>query len=250
MFTEALRGQAALVTGGSRGIGRAAALALARSGAAVAVGYLSRRAEAEAVVQSLLQFGGTAIALAVDVRDAAACRRAVDETVRAFGRLDILVNNGGTSLEKLFLDTTLSEWEEQMAVHLRSVYACTHAALPGMIERRHGRIINISSIWGIAGGAGEVAYSAAKAGQIGFTKALAKEVGGFGITVNAVAPGAIDTEMNAGLKGADLERWLEGTPVGRLGTAEEVAEVIRFLAGPGAGFVTGQVLSPNGGVVI
>lgn len=245
-----LQGQAALVTGASRGIGRAAALALARAGAAVAVGYRSSQAEAEAVVRAVQEDGGTALSLAADVTDAAACREAVARTTGTFGRLDILVNNAGTSLEKLFLDTTLAEWEEQMAVHLRSTYACTHAALPGMIERRFGRIINISSIWGMVGASGEVAYSAAKAGQIGFTKALAQEVGGLGITVNAVAPGAIETDMNAGLTGPDLERWLARTPAGRLGTADEVADIILFLAGPRSGFVTGQVWSPNGGVVV
>ncbi len=245
-----LKGQAALVTGASRGIGRAVALELARCGAAVLVNY-RRQAEAAAdVVAEIEAMGGQAALHQADVADAAACEAMVAEVVRRFGRLDILVNNAGTALEKLLLDTETDEWDALMAVHLRGMYACSRAALRAMIPRRYGRIITISSIWGIAGGAGEVAYSAAKAGQIGFTKALAQEVGGFGITVNAVAPGAIDTDMNADLTGPDLEDWLARTPVGRLGTPEEIAKVVRFLASPDAGFITGQVWSPNGGVVV
>ena len=148
------------------------------------------------------------------------------------------------------MDTTPAEWQDLLAVHLTGMYACTRAALPHMLARRYGRIITVSSIWGITGAAGEVAYSAVKAGQNGFTRALAQEVGPFGITVNAVAPGAIDTEMNSFLQGDDLQEWLSKVPVGRLGTPQEVAALVRFLAGPGAGFITGQVISPNGGVVV
>lgn len=245
-----LQGQAALVTGASRGIGRACALALAKAGAAVAVGYREQADAAAAVVAEIEGAGGRAFAWQVDVADAAACRTMVEAAVKRFGRLDILINNAGTALERLLLDTGLEEWDGLMAVHLRGMYACTHAALTHMVGRRYGRIVTVSSIWGISGAAGEVAYSTAKAGQIGFTKALAREVGQFGITVNAVAPGAIATEMNAGLTGPDLEAWLASTPVGRLGTPEEIAAVVRFLAGPGQGFITGQVWSPNGGVVI
>jgi len=245
-----LEGQAALVTGASRGIGRAVALALAEGGASVAVVYRQQKVAADAVVAEIAARGGKAFAWQGDVANPDDCARMVAETVARFGRLDILVNNAGIALEKLLLDTTVEEWDRLMAVHLRGMYACTRAALPGMIQRRYGRIINISSIWGISGAAGEVAYSAVKAGQIGFTKALAQEVGGLGITVNAVAPGAVATEMNGSLKGPELDDWLARTPVGRLGTPEEIAAVVRFLAGPGAGFITGQVWSPNGGVVV
>jgi 3-oxoacyl-[acyl-carrier protein] reductase len=245
-----LRGQAALVTGAARGIGRAVALSLARDGAAVAVNYRERADQARSLVTEIEQAGGVAFAIQADVADAAACTAMVEAVLKRFGRVDVLVNNAGNALEKLLLDTELAEWDRLMAVHLRGMYACTRAALPAMISARYGRIINISSIWGISGAAGEVAYSAAKAGQIGFTKALAREVGSAGITVNAVAPGAIATDMNADLTGDALADWLARTPVGRLGTAQEVAEVVRFLAGPGAGFVTGQVWSPNGGVVV
>lgn len=245
-----LAGQAALVTGASRGIGRAIALELAAAGAGVMVAFHRQRAQAEAVVAAIRAAGGEAEPVQVDVRDPAACEGAVAATVRRFGRIDVLVNNAGTALEKLLLDTTPAEWQDLLAVHLTGMYACTRAALPHMLARRYGRIITVSSIWGITGAAGEVAYSAVKAGQNGFTRALAQEVGPFGITVNAVAPGAIDTEMNSFLQGDDLQEWLNKVPVGRLGTPQEVAALVRFLAGPGAGFITGQVISPNGGVVV
>ncbi len=245
-----LQGQAALVTGASRGIGRATARLLAASGAAVMVGYRERQELAVDLVREIREAGGEAEPIQVDVADPAACEAAVDATVRRHGRIDILINNAGHALEKLLLDTSLAEWQFLMNVHLTGMYACTKAALPHMIGRRYGRVITVSSIWGVTGAAGEVAYSTVKAGQNGFTRALALEVGSLGITVNAVAPGAIDTEMNAGLIGEDLQTWLDRTPVGRLGTPEEVARVIGFLAGPGAGFITGQVISPNGGVVV
>lgn len=245
-----LQGQVALVTGGSRGIGRGIAWALAAGGARVMIAYRERQELAESLAQEIRASGGEAGIIQLDVADAAACERAVAATQERFGRLDILVNNAGTALEKLLLDTSLAEWERLCAIHLTGMYACTKAALPQMIAQRHGRVITISSIWGISGAAGEVAYSAVKAGQNGFTRALAQEVGGFGITVNAVAPGAIETEMNAHLQGEELQEWLAQTPVGRLGTVEEVAALVRFLAGPSAGFITGQVISPNGGVVI
>ena len=245
-----LNGQVALVTGASRGIGRACALALAAAGAAVVVGYREQCEAADAVVRQITALPeGKAFAMQADMTDPDACRALVAAAER-FGRLDILVNNAGHALERLLLDTTDADWDVMMAVHLRGMFACTRAALTPMTTQRYGRIINISSIWGISGAAGEVAYSTAKAGQIGFTRALAREVGSLGITVNAVAPGAIDTDMNANLTGEDLAEWIARTPVGRLGTAAEVATVVRFLAGPEAGFVTGQVISPNGGVVI
>jgi 3-oxoacyl-[acyl-carrier protein] reductase len=245
-----LAGQVALVTGASRGIGRAVALALAADGAAVVAGYREQAEAAAALVAEIEAAGGQAMAYPADVADAAACEAMVVAAVGRFGRLDILINNAGIGLEKLLMDTAVDEWDRLMAVHLRGMYACTRAALPAMIGQGYGRIINISSIWGMTGAAGEVAYSAAKAGQIGFTKALAQEVGSAGITVNAVAPGAIATDMNTQLIGEALTDWLDHSPVRRLGTPEEVARVVRFLAGPGAGFITGQVWSPNGGVVV
>lgn len=245
-----LAGQVALVTGASRGIGRAVATLLAREGAAVVVNYHRNAEAARTVTREIEQAGGQAIPWQADVADAEACRAMVGAVAERFGSFDILVNNAGHALEKLLLDTADDEWDRLMAVHLGGMYALTRAALPHMIQRRYGRVVTISSIWGISGAAGEVAYSTVKAGQIGFTKALAQEVGHLGVTVNCVAPGAIDTDMNAGLTGDDLQAWLDRTPVGRLGTAPEVADVVRFLTSPGAGFITGQIWSPNGGVVI
>lgn len=245
-----IKGQAALVTGASRGIGRACARALAEAGAAVMIGYREQEEMALSLARAIQEGGGEAACFQVDVGDPAACEAAVAATVRRFGRIDILINNAGTALEKLLLDTSLAEWHSLVAVHLTGMYACTRAALPHMIGRRYGRVVTISSIWGITGAAGEVAYSAVKAGQNGFTRALAQEVGPFGVTVNAVAPGAIETDMNAALRGEDLVAWLDRTPVGRLGTPGEVAAVVKFLASPAAGFLTGQVISPNGGVVV
>lgn len=245
-----LKGQAALVTGGSRGIGRACARALAAAGAAVMIGYRERHDLALDLAREIREAGGEADLRQIDVSDPASCELAVEATVHRFGRIDVLVNNAGTALEKLLLDTSLADWHGLVAVHLTGMYVCTRAALPHMIGQRYGRVITISSIWGITGAAGEVAYSTVKAGQNGFTRALAQEVGPLGITVNAVAPGAVATDMNAGLAGEDLAAWLDRTPVGRLGTPDEVAAVVRFLAGPSAGFLTGQVISPNGGIVV
>lgn len=244
-----LPGQVALVTGASRGIGRAIALCLAREGAKVVVNYRSHAALAKNVVKEIQQAGGQAVAYQADVSDPAACQAMVDQAVGRFGQLDILVNNAGVALEKLLLDTGVEEWDALMGVHLRGMFACSRAALRHMVPRRYGRIVNISSIWGLNGAAGEVAYSTAKAGQIGFTQALAREVASLGITVNAVAPGAIDTEMNQNLTGEYLDEWLDQTPVGRMGKPEEVAAVVEFLARASSGFITGQVWSPNGGII-
>jgi 3-oxoacyl-[acyl-carrier protein] reductase len=244
-----LQGQAALVTGGSRGIGKAIALSLAAGGARVAITYRERRDEAEATLAAMHEVGAEAVAIQADLTDAAACQRVVQESIDHFGTLQVLVHNAGTALERLLIDTELGEWDQLMALHLRALYACTRAALQPMMSQRYGRILVISSIWGAVGAAGEVAYSTAKAGQNGFVKALAQEVGAMGITVNAIAPGAIRTEMTAHLLGDELQEWLAKTPVGRLGEPEEVAALARFLTGPNAGFMTGQVISPNGGVV-
>jgi 3-oxoacyl-[acyl-carrier protein] reductase len=240
-----LAGRLALVTGGSRGIGRAIVEGLTALGATVLFTYRQASAAAAAVAA---QTG--AIALPLDLADPAAVEACAAAILAQHGPVAILINNGGHGLEKLFLDTTTPEWDELMAVHVRAPFQLSRALLPGMMHRGWGRIINISSIWGMVGAAGEVAYSAAKAGQVGLTKALAQEVGAQGITVNAVAPGAIETAMIADLTGEALADWLARTPVGRLGTVDEVAAVVAFLCRPEAGFITGQVWSPNGGVVI
>lgn len=240
-----LVGRLALVTGGSRGIGRAIVEALTADGATVLFTFKQAAAEAQAVAA---QTGATALQL--DLADPVAVERLAAEIQAEFGPVALLVNNGGHALEKLLLDTSTSEWDQLMAVHLRAPFQLSRALLPGMIRLGWGRIVNIASIWGMVGAAGEVAYSAAKAGLIGLTKGLAQEVGPQGVTVNAVAPGAIDTDMMSDLQGEELAAWLERTPVGRLGTAAEVAAVVAFLCRHEASFITGQVWSPNGGVVI
>lgn len=245
-----MHGQVALISGASRGIGRAIALALAAEGTAVMVNYLQDRTGAEETCRLARQAGVDALATQGDVSEPRAAEDAIARCLDRFGRLDVLVNNAGTALSSLLVDTTVDEWDRLMAVHLRGSFNLARAALRPMMDARSGRIINLSSIWGLVGAAGEVAYSTAKAGVIGFTRALAKEVGAWNITVNAVAPGAINTDMLSDLTAEDRRELAERTPLGRLGTPEEVAAAVVFLAGPGGSFLTGQVISPNGGLVI
>lgn len=235
-----------LVTGASRGIGRAAAAAFAREGYRVCINYHRHRAEAEELASMLRAEGADTAVFGADVADAAAVR----EMVRQAGEVDVLVNNAGVAGQRLFTDVTEEEWERMLAVNLTGLFHCAQAVLPGMLRRKAGKIIALSSIWGITGGSCEVAYSAAKAGVIGLVKALAKELGPSNIQVNCVAPGVIDTDMNRALTAADLAALCEETPLMRIGTPEDVARSILFLAGPGGDFITGQVLSPNGGFVI
>lgn len=244
------QGRVALVTGASGGIGQAIALALARAGAHVALGYFRHGERAEALCSQVEAMGVHALPLKADITNADEAASLVEQTEAALGRVDILVNNAGTALAKLLLDTTPADWDAMMAVHLRGTFACTRAALPGMIRRRHGRIINISSMWGQVGAANEVAYSTAKAGLIGFTKALAQEMSLCGITVNAVAPGAIDTEMLAEYTPDEQADLVDRIPIGRLGTPADVARAVRWLAEDGSSFMTGQIIAPNGGIVV
>lgn len=243
-----LSGRVALVTGGSRGIGRAIALALGRAGAATVLGFRERAADAAAVAAELRQAGVRAAAVQANVADPEQAGRLVQEAVDRFGRLDILVNNAGVPLYKLLMDTTPAEWDHMMAVHLRGAYNCSRAALPHMLAAGGGRIVNISSVWGQIGAANEVAYSTAKAGLIGFTRALARELAMSGITVNAVAPGAVATEMIGALDAAESAALAESIPAGRIGRPEEVAAAVLYLCSDQAAYVTGQVLSPNGGL--
>jgi len=245
-----LAGQAAIVTGAARGIGRAIAVALAREGAAVVVNYREQAEAAAGVVRTIRELGADAVAVRADVTDPAAARSLVASAIDRWGRLDILVNNAGVAMYRLLLDMSVDEWDAVMAVHLRGAFNCSQAALPHMIRAGRGRIINISSVWGQVGAANEVAYSTAKAGLIGFTRALAKEVSRAGITVNAVAPGAIETDMLAGLSGEELAELADSIPLGRLGRPEEVAAAVVYLASPAAAYLTGQVISPNGGMAM
>ncbi|HEU4965741.1 MAG TPA: 3-oxoacyl-ACP reductase FabG [Bacilli bacterium] len=239
----------ALVTGASRGIGRAIALGLAQAGANVIVNYRASAEAAEEVTTACRAYGVQALAVQADVTQAKEVARLVEVASVNFGTPHILVNNAGLALTGLLLDTLEEEWDLLMNANLKAPFLCSKAVLPQMIRNGFGRIINISSIWGIAGGSCEVAYSASKGGLLSFTKALAKEIGPSGITVNAVAPGAVQTDMIAHLSPEDLALLAEETPLGRLGTPEEIAAVVTFLASPAASFITGQVLSPNGGLV-
>lgn len=240
----------AAVTGASRGIGAATAIALSKAGFAVAVLYHTDKAGADACVQNILQCGGQARAYQVDVTDSAAVTSVTAQIEREMGAVSVLVNNAGISEQKLFTDITDSDWERMLAVHLDGAFYMTRAVLPCMLHEKYGRIINIASMWGETGGACEVHYSAAKAGLIGLTKALAKELAPSGITVNAVSPGAVDTDMMRMLGTEICKSVAAETPVGRLARPEEIADAVCFLANEKAAYITGQVLPVNGGAVI
>ncbi|MGI6169467.1 MAG: elongation factor P 5-aminopentanone reductase [Christensenellales bacterium] len=239
-----------LVTGASRGIGRAAAVAFAGAGYNVAVNYNKSRQDAMDLVAELEQQGAFARAFSADVADRAQVDDMVGQAVETFGSIDTLVNNAGIADCRLFGEISEAQWDAMMDVHVKGMFHCTQALLNGMLSRKAGKIINISSIWGMTGASCEVHYSTAKAAVIGFTKALAKELGPSNIQVNCVAPGVIHTDMNCKLEEEDLCELRDKTPLGRIGRAEEVAHSILFLASPAADFITGQVVSPNGGFVI
>ena len=240
-----------LITGASRGIGAACARRFARDGWKVAVHYYKSEAEALALAEELRAAGGEAVPVRGDLSDPAQAARAVEGAQAALGHLDALVCNAGVALPvQLLTDTTDDQWRRVMGTDLDGVFFTLRAAIPGMVSRKRGAIVTVSSMWGVTGGSCEVPYSAAKAGVIGLTKALAKELGPSGIRVNCVAPGAIETDMTAFLTPEDRAALAGEAPLGRMGTPEEVADAIRFLAGEEARFITGQVLRVDGGMVI
>ena len=245
-----LTNKIALVTGASRGIGRAIALDLAQRGATVVVNYNASAAAAEEVVAAISAAGGKASAMQADVSKFDAAQALVKYTVDTYGRLDILVNNAGTTRDTLLMTMKEDDWDHIMATDLKSVFNCCKAASRGMIRQRAGRIVNITSVIGLAGGAGQTNYAAAKAGVIAFTKSLAKEVGSRGITVNCVAPGFIPTALTNVLTDEQKEMAIKATPLGRFGTPEDVAHAVSFLASDLAAFITGTVLSVDGGLVM
>jgi 3-oxoacyl-[acyl-carrier protein] reductase len=240
----------ALVTGASRGIGRAIALALAADGVSLAVNYASSSAKADEVVAAIEASGGSAVAIQADVSDEGAVAAMFDRVADDLGPVTILVNNAGITDDGLMLRMGTEQWDRVISTNLRSVYLCTKAALRGMIRAKHGRIINISSVSGVSGNAGQANYAASKAGIIGFTKSIAKEVGSRGITVNAVAPGFIATDMTDALGEDATDRAAEQISLGRLGTPEEVASVVGYLASDGASYVTGQTIVVDGGLAL
>ena len=249
-MSSSLAGKLALVTGASRGIGAAIARDLAAAGGRVVVNYRERRDAAEAVAADIRTAGGFAEVLGFDVADGDAVDAAIRDVAARLGNVDILVNNAGVSADGLILRTSDEAWDRVLDVNLKGVFNCTKAVSRAMMRARSGRIVNISSVVGFMGNTGQSTYAAAKAGVIGFTKAAARELASRDITVNAVAPGLIATDMLEGMQAAARDMVLALVPLGRFGTPEEVAAAVTFLAGPGGAYITGQVIHVNGGLYV
>lgn len=245
-----LTGRVALVTGGSRGIGRAICVALADAGAAVAVNYQGSEKAAREVAREIAESGGAAEIFQADVSEREAVQRMKKEILPRFGQVDILVNNAGITRDRAFVRMDEEAWASVLSVNLNGVFHCTKAFLDGMLERRYGRIVQISSIVGQIGNFGQANYAAAKAALFGFTKTLAKELATRGVTVNAVAPGFIETEMVAAVPEEIRKKILTQIPMSRFGSAEEVAKAVAFLVSDDASYITGQTLNVNGGMYV
>jgi len=243
-----LQGQIALVTGASRGIGRAIALALGQSGAHVVINYRGNQAAAEETLNLLQAANATGELSLFDIADEPQVEAAVKRVVDAHKRVDILVNNAGVTSDSLLMRMKSADWDQVIGTNLKGTMLCTKVVSRQMIKQRSGRIVNLSSVFAQIGNDGQSLYAASKAGIIGFTKAMARELAPRAITVNAVAPGFIDTDMTAGLPDKLREEFLRSIPLGRFGTCQEVADMVVFLAGPGGTYVTGQVFNVNGGL--
>jgi 3-oxoacyl-[acyl-carrier protein] reductase len=245
-----MEGRVALVTGGGRGIGRAIAMRLAREGVRVAISYRSNAAAAKETAELVHKIGAECETFRGDVASTDDIETLVKGVGEAFGPIEILVNNAGTRQDNILLRMKDAEFDEVLATNLKGMYLCTRAVLRGMVRARWGRIVNISSVVGLIGNAGQTNYAASKAGMIGFTKSVAREVATRGITANAVAPGYVETELTEELS-EDVKDWILGqVPVGRFGEPEEIAEVVAFLAGDGAAYITGQTITVDGGMVM
>jgi 3-oxoacyl-[acyl-carrier protein] reductase len=245
-----LSGQVAIVTGASRGIGAAIARDLAAAGAHVVLGYRTQQAGADAVVADVATRGGSAEAIAFDVASFDEVDAAVRGVVARLGKVDVLVNNAGVSADGLIVRITDDQWQRVLDVNLKGVFNCTKAVARPMMRARSGRIINLSSVVGVTGNTGQAAYAAAKAGIIGFTKSTARELASRGITANVVAPGIIETDMTEALDASTRDMYRALVPLGRMGRGEDVAAAVTFLAGPGASYITGQVIHINGGMYV
>lgn len=245
-----LDGKTALVTGASRGIGRAIALCLAAEGARVAINYAGNVKAAEEVKASIEAAGGTALLCQADIADSAAVEAMIADVVKEFGAIDILVNNAGITRDTLLMRMKDEDFAKVLDTNLKGVFYCTKAVSKLMMKKRSGRIINMASVVGLVGNAGQTNYAAAKAGVIGFSKSAAKELASRGITVNVVAPGFIGTDMTAGLPESVKEKMLTDIPLGRMGEPEDVANAVLFLASDQASYITGQVVNVDGGMVM
>ena len=244
-----LEGKVALVTGASRGIGAAIANRLAMAGAKVAINYNTSAEAAAAVMRSIDEAGGTAMLVDADVSRQSDAENAVKSVVDNWGAIDILVNNAGINRDRLLLRMKPEDFDAVLDVNLRGAFLCTRYVMPHLIKKRHGRVINMSSVVGLSGNPGQANYAAAKAGLVGFTKAVAREVASRNVTVNALAPGYITTGMVEDLSDEKRKQILDRIPMGRFGSAEEVAETVVFLSSDGAGYITGQVITIDGGMI-
>jgi len=245
-----LEGKVALVTGGSRGIGRAIALKLAAEGADVVINFAGNVAAAEATVSEIKALGRRALMIQADVASGEACTAMVESVIKEMGKIDILVNNAGITRDGLLMRMKDADWDAVLNTNLKSVYNCTKAVIKYMMKARSGRIVNISSVVGLIGNAGQANYAAAKAGILGFTKSVAKEVASRGITVNAIAPGFIKTDMTSTLPEKVVDQMLASIPLARMGEAEDIAKAAAFLVSDEAAYITGQTLHVDGGMVM
>ena len=243
-------GKTAVVTGGSRGIGRAVCLELAKGGANVVLCYAGNEAAAAETVSACEALGAKALAVKCDVADGEQVKALMDEAVKAFGRIDILVNNAGITRDGLLMMMKEADFDAVISANLRGTFLCMKAVARTMVKQRYGRIVNLSSVVGLRGNAGQVNYAASKAGVIGMTKSLAKELASRGVTVNAVAPGFIDTDMTAAMPEAAKTATLASIPMQRLGAPEDIAKAVAFLASDGAAYITGQVIAVDGGMAM
>lgn len=244
-----LKGSVALVTGASRGIGAVIACRLAQAGVKVGVNYLSSQDSAVAVVDAITKDGGEALLVEGDVTQEDSAKSAIKQVTDQWGRIDILVNNAGINRDRLLLRMSVDDWDQVLGVDLRGAFLCTRHVMPHLIKQHSGRIVNIASVVGISGNPGQANYAAAKAGLIGFTKSVAREVASRNVTVNALAPGYITTGMVEQLPEDTQQNILNRIPMGRFGAAEDVAEAVVFLCSEGAGYITGQVLTIDGGLI-